>query len=78
MQTKRYWLDYDPVALAVLLSFVLAPVASLLRPFLGKVPSVFVAVFVAGAVVFTVATIVSVAFPRLASGPMFQSPVPEL
>jgi predicted PurR-regulated permease PerM len=62
-----------PVALAVLLSFVLAPVASLLRPFLGKVPSVFVAVFVAFALVLALGGVIGTQLADLAGqAPRYQ------
>src|ERR1700694_312390 len=44
----------------------------------GWTSAVLVAVFVAGAVVFTVATIDRVALAPLATAPMFQSPVPAV
>src|SRR6202165_4773578 len=56
----------------VALNESLAPLGS------NSVSAVLVAVFVVGAVVFTVATIKRVALEALAIGPMFQTPVPAL
>jgi len=68
-----------PLVLAVLLAFVLAPLAALLqRTRMGKVPAVFVAVSLAFAVILGIGTVVGRQATTLAEGfPAYQATIQE-
>jgi hypothetical protein len=81
--TLAFWFGVAlSTALVIAMSAATGVMAALAEslPALGStsVYAVLVAVFVAGAVVFTVATIDRVTLAVLASGPTFQTPVTEL
>lgn len=68
---------FVPLALAILLSFVLAPVALLFRRWhVGRVPSVIIAVVLAFAVIFGIGTLIGGQVGRLAENlPDYQSTI---
>ena len=66
------------MAMSAAIALMLTPAESLPATGSGWFSTVLVAVLVVAAVVLTVATMERVAVAPLASGPMFQIPVPEL
>src|SRR5688572_13770728 len=70
---------FIPFALAILLSFILSPLASLLRRWrLGRVPSVILAVILAFALILSIGSIIAGQIASLAQNlPEYQSTIAE-